>query len=99
MRKPRLEIEGLYQIITRGNNRRAIFGADEDYRKFLALVASQKVRLPFYLYAYCLMPNHVHRLVERRDRRVYYVRLPRVTHCCRKLTMREGIVHSVHPDL
>ena len=53
MRKPRLEIEGgLYHIITRGENRRTIFRLDEDYRKFLALLASQKVRLPFYLYAY-----------------------------------------------
>ena len=30
-------------------------------------LANQKVRLPFYLYAYCLMPNHVHLLVERRE--------------------------------
>jgi putative transposase len=68
MRKPRLEIQGgLYHIITRGNNRQLIFRSDGDYRKFLMQLAHQKARLPFYLYAYCLMPNHIHLLVERRD--------------------------------
>ena len=68
MRKPRLEIQGgLYHIITRGNNRQRIFGSDDDYRKFLLQLAHQKARLPFYLYAYCLMPNHIHLLIERQD--------------------------------
>src|SRR5262245_11195560 len=68
MRKPRVEIEGgLYHVITRGNNRQRIFGSDDDYLKLLALLGSQKTRLPFYLYAYCLMPNHLHLLIERRE--------------------------------
>ncbi len=68
MRKPRLEIQGgLYHIITRGNNRQLIFGSDDDYRKLLLQLAHQKARLPFYLYAYCLMPNHIHLLIERQD--------------------------------
>ena len=68
MRKPRLEIQGgLYHIITRGNNRQLIFGSDDDRRKFLLQLAHQKARLPFYLYAYCLMPNHIHLLIERQD--------------------------------
>ena len=32
----------------------------------LSLLAAQKRRLPFFLYAYCLMRNHVHLLIERR---------------------------------
>ena len=68
MRKPRLEIQGgLYHIITRCNNRQLIFGSDDYYHKFLLQLAHQKARLPFYLYAYCLMPNHIHLLIERRD--------------------------------
>lgn len=67
-RKCRLEVEGgLYHIMTRGNNRQRIFGDDYDYQKILKLVADAKTKLPFYLYAYCLMPNHVHLLVERRQ--------------------------------
>lgn len=66
-RKARVEIEGgLYHVITRGNDRQDIFHSDADHQKFLALLAVQKGRLPFFLYAYCLMSNHVHLLLERR---------------------------------
>jgi REP element-mobilizing transposase RayT len=66
-RKPRIEIEGaLYHVITRGNNRQPIFSSGDDYRKMLELLEMQKAGLPFYLYAYCLMPNHIHLLIERR---------------------------------
>src|ERR1700730_13138869 len=66
-RKARAEVEGgLYHVITRGNNRRQIFNSPADYDKFLSLLAVQKNRLPFLLYAYCLMTNHVHLLIERR---------------------------------
>ena len=67
-RKPRIEIAGgLYHIITRGNNRRRIFRSHDDYLKFLLFLESQKAKRPFYLYAYCLMPNHVHLLAEMQD--------------------------------
>jgi REP element-mobilizing transposase RayT len=67
-RKPRVELQGgLYHIITRGNNRQLIFGSDDDYLKLLSLLAQQKAKLPFYFYAYCLMPNHIHLLIERRE--------------------------------
>jgi len=60
-RKTRAEIEGgLYHVITRGNNRQQIFNAPADYEKFLSLLGAQKRKLPFFLYAYCLMTNHVH---------------------------------------
>jgi len=65
-RRARAEVEGgLYHVITRGNNRRQIFNSAADYRKFLLLLAAQKTKLPFFLYAYCLMTNHVHLLLER----------------------------------
>lgn len=66
-RKTRIEIEGgLYHLITRGNDRKDIFHSHEDHAKFLQLLLMQKERLPFYLYAYCLMTNHIHILIERR---------------------------------
>jgi REP element-mobilizing transposase RayT len=65
-RKPRAEVEGgLYHVLTRGNNRRRIFDSPADYEKFLSQLATQKAKLPFFLYAYCLMTNHVHLLIER----------------------------------
>jgi REP-associated tyrosine transposase len=67
-RKPRIEVEGgLYHLITRGNNRRRVFGDEDDYQKMLKLIGDTKRKLPFYLYAYCLMPNHIHLLVERQQ--------------------------------
>ena len=66
-RKARVEVAGgLYHVITRGNNRRQIFNSPTDHEKFLSLLAIQKRRLPFFLYAYCLMSNHVHLLIERK---------------------------------
>ena len=34
----------------------------------LSLLESQKAKMPFYLYTYCLMPNHIHRLAEMHPR-------------------------------
>ena len=66
-RKSRVEVEGgLYHVITRGNDRKDIFHSADDHLKFLSLIAKQKAILPFYLYAYCLMTNHIHLLIERR---------------------------------
>jgi REP element-mobilizing transposase RayT len=70
-RKARLEVEGgLYHVITRGNDRQDIFHVAEDFFKFLSLLALQKEKLEFFLYAYCLMNNHVHLLIERRTEKV-----------------------------
>ena len=67
-RKPRIEIGGgLYHVITRGNNRRKTFRSHDDYLRFTSILQQQKSKLPFYLYAYCLMPNHVHLLIEMQD--------------------------------
>jgi len=59
----RVEVEGgLYHVITRGVDGQDIFHCPEDYAKFIGLLGAQKERLRFYLYAFCLMTNHVHLL-------------------------------------
>ncbi|MEP7213792.1 MAG: transposase [Acidobacteriota bacterium] len=64
----RIEIEGgLYHVIVRGNDRQDIFHTPEHHGKFVSLVARAKERSPFFLYAWCLMTNHLHLLIERRD--------------------------------
>jgi putative transposase len=50
--------------MTRGNNRNVVFKTDRDYYYYLNLVIKYKADLPFNLYHYCLMPNHVHFLVQ-----------------------------------
>lgn len=70
-RRPRVEIEGgLYHLIARGNDRQDIFHSREDHLKLLSLLATQKEKAPFYLYSYCLMTNHFHLLIERREESV-----------------------------
>ncbi len=64
-RIPRLHYEGaLYHVISRGNNKQAIFRHRKDYASFLDYLLKVKQQLPFKLHAYCLMPNHFHLLVE-----------------------------------
>lgn len=70
-RKPRIELEGgLYHVIARGNSRQDIFHSREDQQKFISLLEKAKHKLGFYLYAYCLMTNHLHLLIERRSETV-----------------------------
>ncbi len=66
--KPRIHYEGaLYHVIVRGNNRAYIFksgGKKEEYKK---IVSKYKKRYRFKLYAYCIMDNHAHLLIEVDD--------------------------------
>jgi REP element-mobilizing transposase RayT len=64
-RKPRVEFAGaLYHVITRGNNRQSIFRDHQDYHAYLRRLETYRGRYRISLYAYVLMPNHVHVLVE-----------------------------------
>ena len=64
-RHPRIHATGLlYHVMARGNNGQKIFLRDNDYRVFLEALAGVRRRYPFYLYAYVLMSNHFHLLIE-----------------------------------
>ena len=64
-RKPRIEFEGaFYHVITRGNQRQKIFRDTADYEKYLRVLTVYKNRYSYRLYAYVLMGNHVHLLIE-----------------------------------
>jgi REP element-mobilizing transposase RayT len=67
-RKPRIEYEGaFYHVIARGNQRQRVFKGDDDYQKYISLLAFYKERYKYSLYAYVLMSNHVHLLIEARQ--------------------------------
>lgn len=67
-RKPRIEYPGaLHHIIARGNQRRDIFCDDADRTRYLVSLKEYKTRYEFLLYAYVLMSNHVHLLIETRQ--------------------------------
>lgn len=64
-RKPRIEYEGaFYHIITRGNQRQKIFKDKEDFIKYLEVLTRYKSQYKYFLYAFVLMSNHVHLLIE-----------------------------------
>jgi REP element-mobilizing transposase RayT len=52
--------------MSRGDDRKRIYTTPSDYGKFMDYVMQAKERYQFYLYAYCLMANHFHLLVETR---------------------------------
>jgi putative transposase len=62
---PRLEVPyGFFHIGTRGNNRRSIFADDRDRESFLRILRRVTRRYAWQLYAYCLMGNHYHLVVQ-----------------------------------
>jgi REP element-mobilizing transposase RayT len=54
----------LYHVIARGNNRANVFETDEEKEKYLEILADYKERYDFQLYAYVIMDNHVHLLLQ-----------------------------------
>ncbi len=53
-----------YHVMIRGNEKRKIFFDDEDRHQFLDTMGRMNVDNNYYLYAYCLMENHVHLLIK-----------------------------------
>ncbi|HUU50496.1 MAG TPA: transposase [Nitrospinota bacterium] len=67
-RKTRIHYEGaLYHVIVRGNNRTSIFENKENKEEYKKIILKYKKRYHFKLYAYCIMDNHAHLLIEVED--------------------------------
>ncbi len=56
--------EGVFHILTRGNNKQNIFNSSEDFSVYKSLFKKLKEEHPFRLYHYCLMTNHIHLIIE-----------------------------------
>ena len=64
-RLPRLQFEGaLYHVFSRGNRRERIYETDSDYAMFEKIMIEAMNWSGVQLYAWCLMPNHFHLLLE-----------------------------------
>ncbi len=64
-RPPRIEFQGaFYHIIVRGNQQQAIFYDDQDRLEYLKRIKRYKKEHGFLIYAYTLMTNHIHLLIE-----------------------------------
>ena len=54
----------IHHVILRGINRQIIFEDNSDYLQFISIMKYYKNLCNFKLYAYCLMNNHIHLLIE-----------------------------------
>jgi putative transposase len=60
-RLARLVVPGVpHHVTQRGNRRERTFFEDGDYRFYLDLLAEESAKAGVEVWAYCLMPNHVH---------------------------------------
>ena len=79
-RQPRLQSQnGIYHVMLRGVNRQQIFENEDDYRKFIFILhdmisPKDELRRPLpprcIIYSYCLMPNHVHLLIQEKEEKI-----------------------------
>ena len=53
-----------HHIIQRGHNRQVVFAGNDDYLYYLDTLQEWKSELGCKVYAYCLMTNHVHLVVD-----------------------------------
>jgi putative transposase len=56
-----------HHITQRGNRREPVFFGAEDYRLYRRLIAAAARRAGAEIWAYCLMPNHVHLIMTPAD--------------------------------
>ncbi|MCH5210577.1 MAG: transposase [Oscillospiraceae bacterium] len=64
-RKARVKSEsGVYHIMLRGINQQLIFEEKEDYLRFIETLEKYKAISEYKIFAYCLMPNHIHLLIK-----------------------------------
>ena len=70
---------GIYHAMLRSINRQDIFENDEDYQQMISILRGltdrydeQGLQLPplCFFYAYCLMSNHVHLLIQEREEHI-----------------------------
>lgn len=84
-----------HHIIHRGHNRQPVFVSDDDYRYYLDNLLEWKNKLKCSLYAYCLMTNHVHLIIDPGDNEANLAKLMkrvagRQTRYLNKLEKRSG---------
>ena len=65
VRTARIVLENaFYHVIARGNQKQKIFIDNADYKKYLRLLKRYKKEFSVAIYAYCLMPNHIHLILK-----------------------------------
>jgi putative transposase len=84
-----------HHIVQRGHNKQIVFAATQDYEHYLANLRELKTALSVKVYAFCLMTNHVHLLLDPGDDPTSLAKLmkalaARTTHYRNRLEGRSG---------
>ena len=58
---------GIYHIILRGINKQIIFQGNEDREYFIKKMTYYRKKIRFKVYAYCLMDNHIHIIIDEKN--------------------------------
>jgi len=67
-RLARIVLPGIpHHVTARGNRREPVFFEDGDYELYLDLLSEAAAQAGVVIWAYCLMPNHVHIIAVPRD--------------------------------
>lgn len=67
-RQPRVHFPGaIFHVIARGNNQQPVFSQDDDRRRYLNRLEYYQQKYPFEIFAYVLMNNHVHLIIQVQD--------------------------------
>ncbi|MCM8801109.1 MAG: transposase [Candidatus Omnitrophica bacterium] len=62
---PRILLDNTtYHIMVRGNQKQNTFLEKEDFLKYIEVLRHYKRKYACKIYGYCLMPNHVHLILE-----------------------------------
>lgn len=67
-RRPRLVVPNCpHHVTQRGNRKQQTFFTNEDFRAYINLIRKAKDAANVEIWAYCLMPNHIHMIVVPED--------------------------------
>ncbi|MFH1752926.1 MAG: transposase [Candidatus Omnitrophota bacterium] len=67
-RMPRVYVEGvLYYVTAKGGHSQSIFRTPADYLEYIGLISKYKAQYGFRLFAFALLPTHLHMLVELKN--------------------------------
>jgi len=68
MRMPRINLkDALYYVTSRGDNNEELFKDPGDYNTYTELLKKYKEQYGFKIFSYCLVPNHLHLLIELKE--------------------------------
>ena len=57
-----------HHVVQRGHDKKAVFVCDEDYAHYLNTLEEAKNEFDVAVYAFCLMTNHVHLILDPKNR-------------------------------